>query len=489
MPPQCLIDQRKLSQQPTKKHNHLETCHQGPPKNSFLMHFLDDMVLDNYVHMCIYIYIYIYIYIWNICSFVYHKTYATHLPPCDPSPVLRGTQVEGFTSMVGFCILLGGTYKAYRPTHLSARLAMAVWKNALELGDVEITGEVEHQEVGWTTCENRWTLGIRQFFCWGINTIHESRNAHCENVNVISCWCVRSQWNCELWEPEPWLTWLLRSDPPQKEGMKMARNSTNDQGTKVCIQAFIFQFQPYGPISNSALRVWISLPFLVIALCPALSLCIIRAPRKSSATGRGVYSIGCGWWWRWRPTNMNVHPKLRLVYEGMGSMVLGGCQLEQTAKTTRTAVNLGQYFAAFPAPAKWITTRGVDDAKRLMSLISSFPSVHPLLSSWTHMSEIPNCGIYISMQHFIGGCPLVISNSPSPQVLKSCAGPSGLRQRHKLSTFTHLADWRVLEVCPPWHRHESNRPVARGCGHPTVCRSIARWNMGDQEAPSPRVRF
>ena len=212
-----------------KKHKHLGTCHQSSPKNSFLMHFLDDMVLDNYVHMCIYIYIYIYI--WNICSSIYHKTYATHLPPCGPSPVLRGTQVEGFTSMVGFCILLGGTYKAYRPTHLSACLAMAVWKNALELGDVALTGEVEHQEVGWTTCENRWTLGIRNFFCWGINTIHESRNAHCENVNVISCWCVRSQWNCELWEPELWLTWLLRSDPPQKEGMKMARNSTNDQGT------------------------------------------------------------------------------------------------------------------------------------------------------------------------------------------------------------------------------------------------------------------
>ena len=152
-----------------------------------------------------------------------------------------------------------------------------------------------------------------------------------------------------------------------------------------CIQAFIFQIQPYGTISNSALRVWISLPFLVIALCPALSLCIIRAPRKSSA-GRGLYSIGCGWW-RWRPTNMNVHPKLRLVYEGMGSMVLGGCQLEQTAKTTRTAVSLGQNFAAFSAPAKWITTRGVDDAKRLMSLISSFPSVHPFLSSWTHTSS------------------------------------------------------------------------------------------------------
>ena len=61
-----------------KKHKHLGTCHQSSPKNSFLMHFLDDMVLDNYVHMCIYIYIYIYI--WNICSSIYHKTYATHLP-------------------------------------------------------------------------------------------------------------------------------------------------------------------------------------------------------------------------------------------------------------------------------------------------------------------------------------------------------------------------------------------------------------------------
>ena len=61
MPPQCLIDQRKALTTTDKKHKHLETCHQGPPKNSFLMHFLDDMVLDNYVHMCIYIYIYIYI--------------------------------------------------------------------------------------------------------------------------------------------------------------------------------------------------------------------------------------------------------------------------------------------------------------------------------------------------------------------------------------------------------------------------------------------
>ena len=34
------------------------------------------------------------------------------------------------------------------------------------------------------------------------------------------------------------------------------------------------------------------------------------------------------------PQNMNVRPKLRLVYEGMGSMILRGCQLEETPKTT-----------------------------------------------------------------------------------------------------------------------------------------------------------
>ena len=47
--------------------------------------------------------------------------------------------------MVGFCILLGGTYKAYRPTHLSAHLAVAVArKQPWNWGMLEkITGGVE----------------------------------------------------------------------------------------------------------------------------------------------------------------------------------------------------------------------------------------------------------------------------------------------------------------------------------------------------------
>lgn len=54
------------------------------------------------------------------CSQVFKSSVFSCVVSISRRDILRSRLVEGFTSMVGFCILLGGTYKAYRPTHLSA---------------------------------------------------------------------------------------------------------------------------------------------------------------------------------------------------------------------------------------------------------------------------------------------------------------------------------------------------------------------------------
>ena len=111
-------------------------------------------------------------------------------------------QVEGFASMVAFCILLGGTYKAYRPTHLSARLAMS------------------SKEAG-AACENRWTLGrchptkMQMSSAVGMSTVNGSVNLENSSLNP---------------------GWLLTRDTPQNViGMNMAHGKFK-QGSAVALQ-------------------------------------------------------------------------------------------------------------------------------------------------------------------------------------------------------------------------------------------------------------